>query len=99
MHAPGKRGRARMSKNGGRSSEKGAGPLRSAARATIEEDMTNTAYRRPPTLRELRARRDEILSVARRDDASNLRVFGSVARDCPNIKRAAASVRMTAGFR
>ena len=38
---------------------------------------------RPPTLAELRARRDEILSVARRYGASNVRVFGSVAREEP----------------
>lgn len=45
--------------------------------------MNVTASRRPPTLAELRARRDEILSVARRYGASNLRVFGSVAREEP----------------
>jgi predicted nucleotidyltransferase len=42
--------------------------------------MTSTANRRAPTLAELRSRRDEILSVARRYGASNLHVFGSVAR-------------------
>lgn len=45
--------------------------------------MNVAASRRPPTLAELRARRDEILSVARRYGASNLRVFGSVAREEP----------------
>ena len=42
--------------------------------------MTSTAHPRAPTLEELRSRRDGILSVARRYGASNLRVFGSVAR-------------------
>ncbi len=40
-----------------------------------------TALRGPPTLAELRGRRDEILSLARRHGASNVRVFGSVARE------------------
>lgn len=34
----------------------------------------------PPTLAELRRAREELLSVARRHGASNVRVFGSVAR-------------------
>lgn len=34
----------------------------------------------PPALDDLRARRADILAVARRHGASNLRVFGSVAR-------------------
>ena len=34
----------------------------------------------PPTLEALRARRDEILRIARNRGAYNLRVFGSVAR-------------------
>ena len=34
----------------------------------------------PPGLEELRARREEILVVAARRGASNIRVFGSVAR-------------------
>lgn len=42
--------------------------------------MSATTDRQPPTLAELRARRDEILALARRYGASNLRVFGSVAR-------------------
>ena len=42
--------------------------------------MSETVTRRTPTLEELRARRDEILAVARRHGATNLRVFGSVAR-------------------
>ncbi|MCB9451495.1 MAG: nucleotidyltransferase family protein [Anaerolineaceae bacterium] len=33
-----------------------------------------------PTLSDLRARRDEILAIAKRYGASNVRVFGSVAR-------------------
>lgn len=39
-------------------------------------DATRTA----PTLADLRARRDEILALAQRYGASNVRVFGSVAR-------------------
>ena len=42
--------------------------------------MTETISHRPPTLEELRARRDEILEIAARCGARNLRVFGSVAR-------------------
>lgn len=34
----------------------------------------------PPGLEELRGRREEILAVAARHGASNIRVFGSVAR-------------------
>jgi len=34
----------------------------------------------PPTLAELRARRKDILSLAKRHGAFNVRVFGSVAR-------------------
>lgn len=37
------------------------------------------ALRPPPTIEELRARRDEILETCRRHGASNVRVFGSVA--------------------
>jgi predicted nucleotidyltransferase len=48
--------------------------------------MSSTAYRPPPTLAELRARRDEILALARRYGASNLRVFGSVAREEPDAR-------------
>lgn len=33
-----------------------------------------------PTLKDLRARRDEILAIAEKHCASNVRVFGSVAR-------------------
>lgn len=42
--------------------------------------MIQTSDKRPPTLKELRARRAEILDVAARSGASNLGVFGSVAR-------------------
>ncbi len=42
--------------------------------------MTEIATGPAPTLAELRARRDEILEVARRHGVSNIRVFGSVAR-------------------
>lgn len=38
------------------------------------------AQRRPPTLDELRERRDEIADICARRGASNVRVFGSVAR-------------------
>ncbi|GAB4528088.1 MAG: nucleotidyltransferase family protein [Anaerolineae bacterium] len=41
--------------------------------------MTDTTPR-PPTLDMLRARRDEILALAERYGAYNVRVFGSVAR-------------------
>ena len=40
----------------------------------------NDATRTPPTLAELRARRDAILRLADQYGASNVRVFGSVAR-------------------
>jgi predicted nucleotidyltransferase len=36
--------------------------------------------RHPPTVDDLRARRDEILALARKHGAFNVRVFGSVAR-------------------
>ncbi len=39
-----------------------------------------SSRRRPPTLAELQARRDEILEVAASNRAGNVRVFGSVAR-------------------
>jgi len=42
--------------------------------------MTDATLKLPPTLDELRARRDEILAIAERHKASNVRVFGSVAR-------------------
>jgi uncharacterized protein len=42
--------------------------------------MSEVTKKRPPTLEELRARRDEILEFAARHGASNVRVFGSVAR-------------------
>ncbi len=42
--------------------------------------MTDETPRRAPTLADLRARRDEILALAERYGASNVRVFGSVAR-------------------
>lgn len=42
--------------------------------------MTEIAAGPPPTLDELRARRDEILGVATLHGVSNIRVFGSVAR-------------------
>jgi uncharacterized protein len=42
--------------------------------------MTETTIREPPTLEELRARRDEILEIARRYGVFDIRIFGSVAR-------------------
>jgi uncharacterized protein len=42
--------------------------------------MTEVAARRPPTLDELRARREEILEVAARHGVFDIRIFGSVAR-------------------
>ena len=42
--------------------------------------MTETISQKPPTLEELRARRDEILEIAASCGARNVRVFGSVAR-------------------
>lgn len=42
--------------------------------------MSKTAQTHPPTLEELRARRDEILAVAAGRGVFNIRVFGSVAR-------------------
>ena len=42
--------------------------------------MTETTPRRAPALEELRARRAEILEIAARHGASNIRIFGSVAR-------------------
>ena len=46
--------------------------------------MTETARNSPPTLDELRGRREEILAVALRYGASNIRIFGSVARGEPD---------------
>jgi predicted nucleotidyltransferase len=42
--------------------------------------MTEATSQRPPTLEELRARRDEILEIARRHGVFDIRVYGSVAR-------------------
>lgn len=38
------------------------------------------AVKSPPSLDDLRARREEIIALARRNKAFNVRVFGSVAR-------------------
>ncbi|HZD88227.1 MAG TPA: nucleotidyltransferase domain-containing protein [Gaiellaceae bacterium] len=56
-----------------------------------------TALRRPPTLAELRGRRDEILSLARRHGASNVRVFGSVAREEPQARDLDLLIDLEAG--
>lgn len=42
--------------------------------------MTNAPATTPLTLEDLRARREEILAIAERHKAYNVRVFGSVAR-------------------
>ena len=42
--------------------------------------MTSTRRDQPPSLGELRSRRDAILEIARRHDVLDIRVFGSVAR-------------------
>jgi uncharacterized protein len=42
--------------------------------------MSEATKRQPPTLDDLRARREEILEIASRHGVSNIRVFGSVAR-------------------
>lgn len=42
--------------------------------------MSTAPNSRPPTLSQLRLQRERILAVARRHGASNVRVFGSVAR-------------------
>lgn len=40
-----------------------------------------TDSKQQPTLAQLRARRDEIIEVAKRNGAFNVRIFGSVARN------------------
>lgn len=42
--------------------------------------MSDALLKTPPTLAELRARREEILAIAARHKAGHVRVFGSVAR-------------------
>lgn len=42
--------------------------------------VSSSESQQPPTLRMLRARRKEILAAAGRHGASNVRVYGSVAR-------------------
>lgn len=59
--------------------------------------MSSTIDRRPPTLGELRARRDEILALASRHGASNLRVFGSVARGEPDARDIDILIDLEAG--
>ena len=56
--------------------------VQAALRALADPEVSGRlCYREhPPTLDELRARRDEILAIATRWGASNVRVFGSVAR-------------------
>ena len=45
-----------------------------------EVDMADPKRKRPPSLGELRSRRDAILEIARRHGVLDIRVFGSVAR-------------------
>jgi predicted nucleotidyltransferase len=59
--------------------------------------MSTTADRRPTKLGDLRARRDEILSLAGRYGASNLRVFGSVAREEPDARDVDLLIDLEAG--
>jgi predicted nucleotidyltransferase len=56
--------------------------VQAALRALADPEVSERlSYREhPPTLDELRARRDEILAVAASWGATNVRVFGSVAR-------------------
>jgi predicted nucleotidyltransferase len=61
-----------------------------AARAhAYHERMHDAAIRKPldkaPSLGSLRARRDEILGLATEHRASNVRVFGSVARGTAHV--------------
>lgn len=44
--------------------------------------MSENTLISPPTLDSLRARRDEVLALAAHYGATNVRVFGSVARRC-----------------
>ena len=46
----------------------------------------STTTKTPPSLEELRARREEILALAERYGAHNVRVFGSVAHNEPPHK-------------
>jgi hypothetical protein len=46
----------------------------------MSESPTHIADRTAPTLDALRARRDEIIALCERHGATNVRVFGSVAR-------------------
>jgi len=56
--------------------------VKAALRALSDPDLRERIVHRerPPTLDELRARRGEILAIADRWGATNVRVFGSVAR-------------------
>jgi uncharacterized protein len=53
-----------------------------ALRALADPELSRQLAHRehPPTLEELRSRREDILSIAAKWGASNVRVFGSVAR-------------------
>lgn len=60
------------------------GDRRFITKRSLETWARGRAYRvqwRPRTLRELRFKRSEILSLADRHHLANVRVFGSVARD------------------
>jgi predicted nucleotidyltransferase len=49
-----------------------------------EVDIRHTSRDRPPSLGELRSRRDAILEIAQRHGVLDIRVFGSVARGGAN---------------
>jgi uncharacterized protein len=49
-----------------------------------EVDIRHTSWNRPPSLGELRSRRDVILEIAQRHGVLGIRVFGSVARGDAN---------------
>ena len=48
--------------------------------------MSEATTTRPPTLAQLRARREKVFELAARRGASNVRVFGSVARGEPDAR-------------
>lgn len=60
------------------------GSLRTCGYAISRQRLWNSSdeqeHQSPPTLAELRARREEIVRLANRYGAFNVRVFGSVAR-------------------
>ncbi len=61
--------------------------VRAAIRAFSDPDIARHLghCEKPPSMEELKARRDEILYLASRHGASNVRVYGSVARGDADI--------------